>query len=63
MSLLKQKQFQATKVFKSVMEIRKVNDKRLNLMSHALVTTDNHHFRLNITADKTTSLDLTKMGL
>ena len=45
------------------MEIRKVNDKRLNLMSHALVTTDNHHFRLNITADKTTSLDSTKMGL
>ena len=24
---------------------------------------DNHHFRLNITTDKSTSLDLRKMGL
>ena len=32
-------------------------------MRHASDATDNHHFRLNITTDKSTSLNLRKMGL
>ena len=49
--------------FKPIMKTREFNDKRQNLMRHAQNVTDNHHFRLIITTDKSTSLDLRKMGL
>ena len=32
-------------------------------MRHAEDATDKYHFRLNITTDKSTSLDLREMGL
>ena len=44
-------------------ETREFNDKRQNLMRHAQDVTDNHPFKLIITTDKSTSLDLRKMGL
>ena len=54
---------ETTKAFKSIMETRKVNNKRYILMRHAEDATNIHHFRLNITTDKSTSLDLRIMGL
>ena len=45
------------------MKTRKVSDKRYNLLRHAEDVSDNHHYRLNITVDKSTSLELRKMGL
>ena len=44
------------------MKTRKVSDKRYNLLRHAEDVSDNHHYRLNITVDKSTSLELRKMG-
>ena len=45
------------------MKTGKVDDKRQNQMRHAQDPTDKCHFSLNITTDKSTSLDLRKMGL
>ena len=45
------------------MKTGKVDDKHQNLMRHAQDPTDKRHFSLNITTDKSTSLDLRKMGL
>ena len=45
------------------MKTGKVDDKPQNLMRHAQDPTDKCHFSLNITTDKSTSLDLRKMGL